>query len=88
MALVIAVAQFPPLAQALPHTTDMAKKKKKKLRFEVSEIFFGGQGGLHLQHMEVPRLGTEGKLQLQGYNTATGTPAPSRIYNLYHSSGP
>ena len=28
--------------------------------------------GLHLQHMEVPRLGVESELQLPAYTTATG----------------
>ena len=32
--------------------------------------FFGGGGGAHLWHMEVPRLGIESKLQLQTYTTA------------------
>ena len=43
--------------------------------------------GPHPQHMEVPRLGIELELQLLGYTTATATPDPSRICNLYHSSG-
>ena len=38
--------------------------------------------GLHLQHMEVPRLGTELELQLPAYTTAMATPDPSRICNL------
>ena len=29
--------------------------------------------GLHLRHMEVPRLGVESELQLPGYTTATAT---------------
>ena len=32
--------------------------------------FFLG-GGLHLQHMEVPRLGVQSELQLLAYATAT-----------------
>ena len=39
--------------------------------------------GLHLQHMEVPRLGVESELQLQAYATATATPDPSRTCDLY-----
>ena len=42
--------------------------------------------GLHLWHMEVPRLGVQSELQLLGYTTATATPDPSRICNLNHSS--
>ena len=33
--------------------------------------------GLHLQHIEVPRLGAEPELQLPAYATATATPDPS-----------
>ncbi len=44
--------------------------------------------GLHLQHMEVPRLGVESELQLPttATATATGTPDPSCVCDLHHSS--
>ena len=42
--------------------------------------------GLHLRHMDVPRLGVESKLQLQACTTATATQDPSRVCNLHHSS--
>ena len=42
--------------------------------------------GLHLQHMEVPRLGDKLELQLPAYTTATVTPDPSHVCDLYHSS--
>ena len=42
--------------------------------------------GLHLRHMEVPRLGVESELQLPAYTTATAMPDLSRVYNLHHSS--
>ena len=42
--------------------------------------------GLHLQHMEVPRLGVESELQLLAYATATAMQDLSRVCNLYHSS--
>ena len=42
--------------------------------------------GLHLRHMEIPRLGVESKLQLPAYTIAIATPDPSRICNLHHSS--
>ena len=32
--------------------------------------------GLHLWHMEVPRLGVESELGLPAYTTATATPDP------------
>ena len=34
---------------------------------------------LHLQHLEVPRLGTESELQLPGYITAIATPDLSHV---------
>ena len=42
--------------------------------------------GLHLQHVEVPRLGVQSELQLLAYATATATRDPSHICNLHHSS--
>ena len=42
--------------------------------------------GLHLQHMEVPKLGVQSELQLLAYTTATETWDPSQVCNLHHSS--
>ena len=42
--------------------------------------------GLHSQHMEVPRLGVESKLQLPAYTTTTAMQDLSHVYNLHHSS--
>ena len=42
--------------------------------------------GLHLPHMEVPRLGTESELQLQAYARATASQDLSSMCNLHHSS--
>ena len=42
--------------------------------------------GLHLQHVEVPRLGVKSELQLLAYTTATATRDPSCICDLHHSS--
>ena len=39
--------------------------------------------GLHLRHMEVPRLGAESELQLPPYTTVTAMPDPSRICATY-----
>ena len=39
-----------------------------------------------MQHMEVPRLGIESKLELPAYTRATATWDPSRICDLHHSS--
>ena len=41
--------------------------------------------GLHLQYMEVPRLGVESELQLLAYDTATGAWDPSCICDLWCS---
>ena len=42
--------------------------------------------GLHLQNVEVPRLGVESELQLPAHATATAMQDPSHICNLHHSS--
>ena len=42
--------------------------------------------GLHLQDMEVPRLGVKSDLQPPAYTTATATWDPSHVYDLHHSS--
>ena len=42
--------------------------------------------GLHLRHMEVPRLIVELELQLLAYTTATAMRDLSRICYLHHSS--
>ena len=42
---------------------------------------------LHPQHKEVPRLGVQSELQLPAYTTATTMGDPSRVCDLYHSSG-
>ena len=41
---------------------------------------------LHPWHVEVPRLGVEGELQLQAYARATATWNPSRVCDRHHSS--
>ena len=48
-------------------------------------LFFFGFLGLHLQHMEVPRLGVKLELQLPAYATATATPDWSRSCKLHCS---
>ena len=42
--------------------------------------------GPHLQHLKVPRLGVELKLQLPAYTTATAMPDPNHVCDLHHSS--
>ena len=49
-------------------------------------FFFFGFLGPHLQHMKVPRLGSESELQLPAYPTATSTLDLSHICDLHHSS--
>ena len=48
-------------------------------------VFLRGQG-LHLRHMEVPRLGVQSELLLPAYTTVTATPDLSRICDLHHSA--
>ena len=42
--------------------------------------------GLHLRHMDVPRLGVDSELQLLAYTTGTAMPDPSYVCNLHPSS--
>ena len=42
--------------------------------------------GLHLWHMEVPRLGIELELQPLAYTTAAAMQDPSCVCDLHHSS--
>ena len=42
--------------------------------------------GLHLKHMEVPRLGVQSELWLPAYTKATAMPDLSRVCDLHHSS--
>ena len=48
-------------------------------------FFFGG--GLHSQHMEVPRLGVQSELQLPAYDRASAMWDPSRVYDLHSNAG-
>ena len=54
----------------------------KSLNSHFTIIFFLG---MHLWHMEVPRLGVELALQLQAYTTAMATPHPSHVFDLCSS---
>ena len=47
-------------------------------------FFFFGFLGLHLRHMEFPRLGVQLELQLSAYTAAVAIPDPS--CGLHHSS--
>ena len=42
--------------------------------------------GLHMWHMEVPRLRVESELQLPAYTTATATQDLSHVCDPHHSS--
>ena len=44
--------------------------------------------GLHLQHMEIPRLGVESELQPPASTTATAPQDPSHICKLHHGLWP
>ena len=49
-------------------------------------IFFFFFLGLHLWHMEVPRLGIKSELQQPAYTRATATQVPSHVCDLQHNS--
>ena len=49
-------------------------------------LFFFGFLGLHLQQMEVPRLGVKSELQLLAYATATAMQDLGHVCNLHCSS--
>ena len=58
----------------------------------VPGFFFFGEGvvcflGLHLQHMEVPRLGVKSEVQLSANTTVTANRGLSHICDVHHSSG-
>ena len=58
-------------------------RRKKGMNEAEEKLFFGGVFlGLHLRHMEVPRLGVELELQLPAYLTATATPDPNNVFDL------
>ena len=50
------------------------------------KLFFFFFLGPNLQHMEVPRLGTESELQLLAYTTVTAMQDPSRVCDLHQNS--
>ena len=52
---------------------------------EARSFFLSFLLGLHLRHMEVPRLGVKPELQLLAYTTATAMRDPSRSCDLHHS---
>ena len=57
-----------------------------KLRFSLSLLpSLPSFLGLHLQHMEIPVVGVKLELRLQAHTTATATPDPSCICDLYCS---
>ena len=53
--------------------------------FFVVSFFFLVFLGLHLWHMEVPRLGVESELQLPAYSTAIAIRDLSCVCDLHHS---
>ena len=75
---------------SLPELIQMAKVQGHLLGCGTREHSFMGLIflflGPHLQHMEIPGLGVELKLQLPAYTIATATPDLSCICDLPHSS--
>ena len=62
----------------LPQFPFLYKRSNNYCFKEVIIIFFSW---LHLQHMEVPRLGVESELQLLAYTTVPATSGLSHIYD-------
>ena len=56
------------------------------ISFPSSFFFLSFFLGLHMWHMEVPRLGVKSEIQLPAYTTATVSPDLSCIFDLHHSS--
>ena len=54
--------------------------------YQIYIFFFFCFLGLHLWHMEVPRLGVELELQLQAYTVATATRDRSQVCHVCHHS--
>ena len=51
--------------------------------FQIIFFFFFVFLGLHMCHMEVPRVGVESELQLPAYTTATATPDLNYVFDLH-----
>ena len=66
--------QTPSLGTSICCRCDPRKYKKEKNLL-----------GLHLRHMEVPRLRVQSELQLPAYSTATAVQDPSYVCDLHHS---
>ena len=72
------LVEFPNLYDLIHHSFVM--------KFEQEFFFFFSFLGLHLWHMDVPKLGVELELQLPAFTTATATWDLSCICDLHHSS--
>ena len=49
-------------------------------------FFFSFFLGLHLQHVDVLRIGVKSELRMASYNTAIATKDPSHVQDPHHSS--
>ena len=68
------------------HTTPRRRYRGKSSLTSVLGMIFFFFKGLHLRHMEVPRLGVELEPQLPAYTTTIATWDPSCGCNLHRSS--
>ena len=64
------------------HQTCLERQDFKLLALWMGDLSFFFLG-MHLRHVEFPRLGFELELQLPAMTTAT--PDPRCVYNLHHS---
>ena len=62
--------------QELPETVFKQLEVSAKFMFSFFFLFFFCLLGLHMQHIEIPRLGVQSELQLPAYSIVTATPDP------------
>ena len=65
---------------------ELNKLQLNKLECMLNQYIFFFFLGLHLQHMEVPRLGDESELKHPAYAIATAAQDPSCVCELHQSS--
>ena len=64
----------------------LSQRDRPRTRKQIIYLFILLFPGLHLQHMDISRIGVKSELQLPPYITATATQDPSHVCDLHHSS--
>ena len=75
-----------PFLQPFPYLLAQNSVAHSRYPICISFFFFFFFLGLHLWHIEVPRLRVKSELQLLAYITDPATWDPSHVCNLHHSS--